>query len=75
MSGGNANPGAVKTDYYSKGSTELAQDTALTLSRLEAVSLRSDGIFGTLFDILQTDFMTIPFFCRDGGSPRILNDL
>ncbi|CAJ1943128.1 unnamed protein product [Cylindrotheca closterium] len=36
MSGGNINPGAVKADYYSKGSTELAQDTALTLSRLEA---------------------------------------
>ncbi|KAL3936849.1 MAG: hypothetical protein SGBAC_007925, partial [Bacillariaceae sp.] len=36
MSGGNAKPVAVKTDYYSKGSTELARDTALTLSRLEA---------------------------------------
>mmetsp|Transcript_42943 Transcript_42943/g.103923 ORF Transcript_42943/g.103923 Transcript_42943/m.103923 type:complete len:607 (+) Transcript_42943:70-1890(+) len=36
MSGGNENPATVKSDYYSKGSTELAQDTALTLSRLEA---------------------------------------
>ena len=38
MSGGNGNPKAVKADYYTKGSTELATDTALTLSRLEAVS-------------------------------------
>lgn len=36
MSGGKDDPTAVKSDYYSKGSTELARDTALTLSRLEA---------------------------------------
>lgn len=75
MSGGNAKPVAVKTDYYSKGSTELARDTALTLSRLEAVSLRSDGICETLSDLRHTDFMTISLFSRDGGSPKIPRDL
>lgn len=28
----------VKGDYYTKGSTELATDTALTIKRLETVS-------------------------------------
>lgn len=38
MSEGKENTNGVKSDYYAKGSTELAEDTPLTLSRLETVS-------------------------------------